>query len=181
MLSINRYYKTKINGQVDYVLANDSIEIPNSLETGLEVSPEGNVDIDIDTPLSGNKLNVVLGRYVGYSSSEDQDVYEVTCVGGSKFLTDYDACNDDLFGGNIDEFAKTILSNQNRAFVNSSNNLFANPMQVASVFPTKDGYNGSEDAEEDNNSVSCFQVTMTTGTSFITNNSGKTDLDDNWC
>lgn len=180
MLSINKYYKTKVDGEVDYVLANVSVQIPNDLSKGLAVDPTGAVTVDIDTPLSGNKLNVVIARYVGYSSSEDQDVYEVTCVGGSKFLTDIGGC-DDSFNNDLGEYVKTVLSTENRAFVNSGNGLYVNPMQVASILQTKNGYNTLQNAEDNASSVACYQVTLTTGDVFITNLGGINNLDDNWC
>ena len=177
MLSINKYYKAKVDGQMDYRLSEVNMQFPDDVNLNVDV-PEGSGDAD--ELASGNKNNVVIARYVGYSTSEDQDVYEVTCVGGSKFLTDYDGA-DDLLRNGITEYVKTILSNQNRAFVNSDYDFFANPMQVASIVQTKDGYDNISDAEEDEDSVSCYVVTMTTGESFITNLSGINNLDDNWC
>ena len=174
MLTINKYYKARVDGQMDYRLADVSMKFPNDLEINVDA------DSDADQIVYGNKTNVAIARYVGYSTSEEADVYEVTCVGGSKFLTDSNGC-EDLFNGDITEYVKTILSNQNRALVNSDVNFYANPMQVASIVQTKDGYNTLQNAEDDASGVDCYMVTMTTGESFITNLGGINDLDDNWC
>ena len=175
MLLINKYYKAKTDGEVDYVLANVSVQMPNNLENTSSAE-----DVDVDEIVNDNKNNVVIARYVGYSSSEDQDVYEVACVGGLKFLTDGGGCSDS-FNNSLTEYAKTVLSNQNREFVNSGNSLYVNPLQVAAIIQLKNGYNSLVNAEASSNSVACYQVTMTTGETFITNAGGIADLDDNWC
>lgn len=165
MINVNRYYKTVVNGSVNYLLAPGQAQFLNS---------------NVNQVVTANYNNVILARYVGYSSTEERDVYEVECVGGVKVLTDYDGA-DNILNGSISEYVKYVTEDGRRVSVNTDYDFFANPFQVVNVVPAKQGYNNSTDADLDQNNVDCYKVTMSNGSSFITNNNGRTSLDANWC
>jgi len=160
MDTINKYYKAKVNGEFDYLLAPDN------------------------TTLRGSD-SVVIAKYIGYSTSEETDVYELNLMGGSKTLTDYSGIQE-LFGNptpnrNYTEYVKTILSNGNRALVATDTDVYIIDSHAIGYTQVKDGYNSLSDAETDSNSVSCYRVQLKNGDSVVINSAGQNDLEDDWC
>ena len=160
MNTINKYYKSRVNGVIDYVLAPDS--------TVLRASD-----------------SVVIAKLVGSSTSEETSVYELSLMGGSKTLTDY-AGIQNLFGSptpgsNYAEYVKTILEDGRREFVSTGDDVYITDQHAVGYAKIKDGYDNIEDALDEESSVSCYRVQLKDGSTVIINGDGRSDLEDDWC
>jgi len=151
MINCDRYVRTIVNGEPAYIQAGNAINL-------------------ID------RNNCVIARYVGYSSSEDMDVYRVYMTDGSSFLTSFTIVNN-TFNGSVTEYAKTVIEDGSEILLNTDNNLYVNPANIGSNTLTVSGYD-----TVGGGAVNCFRVrTSVPGLSFITNAAGTNSIDINWC
>lgn len=151
MINCDRYVRTIVNGEPDYIQAGNDINL-------------------ID------RNNCVIARYVGYSTSEDTEVYRVYMTDGSSFLTSSSSASNVSVGG-IDEYVKTVTEEGTEILLRTPYVFFANPANIGSNTLTVNGYStvGGEP-------ITCFRVrTSVPGLSFIADANGTNALDTNWC